>query len=118
MKKKTTPLAKLRKEVQKIAPNLEPDDDAFRAAVVMFAALEHGADEDKLIAFTGEPEDFVNELGRRLRQGKIWDGKKTRADWFKENGTISFWLDVCTGLGFLNRTRQRKVVSHKIGARA
>jgi hypothetical protein len=99
-------LKRLKEEVKKVTGSVE-DDDGFKAGVCLLAALQVGAAPDKIAKFTGYPRSLVREFGRNLRANGVWKDGGTHADWFGENGGISFCCDVNVARGFMARSQGR-----------
>jgi len=99
-------------EVQKIDPDLNPDEDedAFKVAVVlMAAALVTGPDVVRLATFTKYPAVFVAEIDQRMRAAGLWkDGGVEGGHWFKgdEWRVCSFLADVMVAQGLLLTQRR------------
>jgi len=103
MKRQLT-LKNFEEEVMKLDPKTGPDDPVFSTAVFMLAALQVGANADRVAKFCGYRRDYVRERARRLREAKVWVGGKTNCEWFEENGGIAFWCDVLVAEGLLDRS--------------
>ena len=97
-------LSAIKTELHKMDTSLKDDDSAFRTGIVMLSALQVGPSNEALRQFTGYPRAFVRETTERLRQGGVFHGGKVRCEWFEENGSVSFWLDVGVGLGWFEKT--------------
>jgi len=68
-----------------------------------------GPNPDEIHRFIGGRAGFsrrqARNWGRRLRQQKIWDGRKIAANWLdKKTGGSAFWLDLAVMDGYLERT--------------
>ena len=109
----------IRKEVKRMDQNLNEEDTSFKAAVVLFSALEVGPSAPKVAEFTGYPLTLCQEFSARLRESGVWKDGKTHCEWFDEKyGEIAFWMDVCVAQGLVERSKpRRKPKSHKIGAK-
>lgn len=93
------------KEVQHLDPKMtNPQEDSFRTAVLLLAALQETPNILKLTKFTGYPREFVRERVQRARKAKIFVGAEVACEWFEENGGIAFWCDVLVVEGLLSRT--------------
>jgi hypothetical protein len=93
------------KTILKMDPGLTPDDEAFKAQLVMLAALDQETlDVRKLAKFTGVSVGLVNKFAHNLRKNGVWKGRKIYADWFGENGGIEFNLDTCVAIGWMERS--------------
>lgn len=93
-------------EVAKIndAP-FNPEDEGDQAALVLLSSLEVGTKVRDLARFTGVPFKRVSTFVSRLKSNGIFKGDKIYADWFDENGGISFTLDVLVATGMMARSR-------------
>lgn len=103
LKKSVLELQKIQKEVARLDPSIKENSATFKTAVMLLSALQVGANEEKVMAFTGFSKSFVTSRARRLRKSGIWDGDKTACEWFGEDGGIAFWADVCVAEGLLQR---------------
>lgn len=93
------------KAIRKMDSGLKPDDEAFKAQLVMLSALDQETlDVRKLAKFTGVPLGLVNKFAHNLRKAGTWQGRKIHANWFGESGGIEFNLDVCVAIGWMERT--------------
>lgn len=96
----------VKKEIKRMDPALDENDDAFKAAVIMLYGSITGKHHSRsLQAKTGYPMDFIVSVTGNLRKSGIWtkDGK-TAADWNnEESGGVEFWIHVSVGLGFIER---------------
>lgn len=102
-------LEEIKRMVSGLDAKLQPEEEAFKAAVVLLSALEVGADAEKLHRFTGYPLPFIRRLEERLRENGVWRGEKTCAAWDREDGgVIAFWLDVLVALGHARRTHEER----------
>lgn len=91
--------------VEGLDPNLDPNLDTFRSALLLLSSAVVGPDEAKVAAFTGLPAAFVAERAERLRASGVWTGEgKIAADWWdEETGGIAFWIDVNVAEGLMER---------------
>jgi hypothetical protein len=97
-------MADIKQFIKTLDPGLPEDDDAFKTATLLLAALIVGADEEKLADFTGLDPDFIAPRAERLRQNGVWQGEQTHCDWDnEEGGAIAFWLDVNVAEGYMGR---------------
>src|ERR1700730_5635785 len=80
---KNASLDVIKREVEKLDPNLDQSDFGFRAAVVlMSAAFVTGPDTESLAAFTGYPLSLVVEISGRMIQAGLWrDGVVNSDHW-------------------------------------
>lgn len=97
-------LRQIKNAIHKLDPAIEPDDNAYQAAVIMLAALQVGANIRQIARFTGYLIHEVAEIGRRLRANGVWCGSKTRCEWFEKDGGLAFWMDANVALGYMERT--------------
>jgi hypothetical protein len=87
--------------------HLDVRDRAFRVALILACSVRIGPNVRRIAHYTGYPYQFVEEVGRRLRQSKIWNGRFIDAtNWCKEDGALAFWCEVNVGLGQLKRTKR------------
>jgi hypothetical protein len=101
-------LKEARHIVKELDPGLRTTDDAFKAALVLLAAVEVGVDAEKIYKFTEAKVSqlFIGRCFDNLRRSGIFeDDKIHHSGWFdKESGWISFWLDVAVAQGLVKRT--------------
>ena len=109
----------IRKEISRMDPNLDPDEDGFVAAVVMLSALQVGTGILELTKYTGYEAKRIGWIIENLVRNRIFGGGKVAAsDWFGEEGGCAFWLCVACAAGMLQRSvRKRAATSYKIGAK-
>jgi hypothetical protein len=81
--------------------------NCLRAAAVLVSAVQVGSTVQALSEFTHYPRPFVAQIVRRAQANRIFtaDHRVAGADWFGEDGTLAFLLDVNCALGFMVRTR-------------
>ncbi len=101
----TLTLRRIKKEIHHLDSTLSEDDTAFKTAMILFAALEVGANEKRVMEFTGLDRSFVAPRAKRLRENRVWVRGKTHCEWFGENGSIAFWADVFVAEGLMKRVR-------------
>jgi hypothetical protein len=101
---------RIRSEIRNMDPNVEEDSDNFRAALILLSALEVGTTIHALVRFTGLPRVSVTWIVNNIRRNGIFTrkGQIGGAAWFEKDGGISFWLDVCSALGLMEKTRRKK----------
>lgn len=97
-------LEEIKDELRKMDPDFDPDSDTGRAQIVLISALEVGPNQRKIAKFTGLSLPIVAKFAHNLKKNGVWKNGKVYADWFEENGGISFNLDTCVALGWLDRT--------------
>jgi len=99
----TVTIDTIRREIIRLDPKLSPDDDSYKAAVILLASgVVVGPNIKRLAKFTRYPRLKVAKFSKRLREQGVWRGAKVHGDWFGENGGISFWLDVGVATGMFN----------------
>lgn len=100
----TGTMDRIRGVVEAIDPGMAPEDDAYRASVILVASINVGPNADKIAKLTGYPRSYVRAIGSRLRQNGIWAGDRVCADWLDpEEGWVAFMCDLNVALGVLNR---------------
>jgi hypothetical protein len=72
--------------------------------VLLLASSHTGPSAEKLRLFSGKPRSVVREAARRFRVVGIWKGH-IDADWFGEDGGLSFILDTQVVAGLVKRIR-------------
>lgn len=99
-----------KKTVQELDPNWSEADEGFRAAVIMLYGSMRGIHHAKtLCAKTGYDQALCNKVAANLRKNGIWQGEKTHCNWHdKENGGMSFMLDVNIALGYMARIKSKE----------
>lgn len=93
--------------VRELDQALGDEDDYFKSAVLLLAALSVGQDVERLADFTGFPLEFIEPRAWRLKKNGIWKDGQTRANWFDEDGGgVAFWMDVALAEGLLESRSQ------------
>jgi hypothetical protein len=93
------------KEVKRLDPQVNKEDDAFKTGVLLLASLQEGANIQRLAKFTGYDKGFIRERAARARKNGIFVGGEVRCDWFDEKaGGVAFWVDVLVAQGLLARS--------------
>ena len=105
MKKEIT-LSLLSKELKKF--DITPDSDEYVVGLTLLAGLHVGANADSIARFIKQPRSKVREIGKRLRKNFVWQGSKTYCDWFEKDGGVSFCLDCCIGMGWMEKVKAKK----------
>jgi len=84
--------------------DLQSDDPAFRAAVILLAGLEFGHNIDLLARRTGYDRGLVARIARRLIDNGVWKSGVTIADWSSaDEASGTFWNDVAVAEGKMCR---------------
>ena len=99
-------LERLVKEVHHLDPKLSEEDDAFKCAVILLtAAIVTGPNIAKVSKFCQYPKSLVRRFATNFRNSEIWGHKYIcSSDWNdRKSGGVAFWLDIATGLGFIER---------------
>ena len=99
-------LEKIKAAVAAVDPQMDPEDDAYKASVILLASISDGIgpSADKIAELTGHPRSYVRTIASRLRKSGIWQGGKVHCNWFDaEEGWVAFMCDVNVALGMLNR---------------
>lgn len=103
-------LAQIRRTVRDLDPQLEADDDVYKAAVCLLSTLTIGAHARRVAKFTGYPYRFVAPLAWHWRANRVWvrrrrlPAKICHSGWGDpEHGCVAFWLDVMVGMGLVTR---------------
>jgi hypothetical protein len=82
------------------------DKRTSECMVVMVAALEVGADVDRLVEYTGYPREFIETISRRMRRARLWVGELVDdREWWdeRENLTSGFLAHALVAQGQLIR---------------
>lgn len=112
--KQTTPaalsssdlLARIREGIKSSDPNVNEDDESYKAAAVLLAAINVGQNQSKIVKLLGYPRALVAKFAYNLKKSGVWKNGKTYAEWNDpENGGIAFWMDVCVAQGLMERAR-------------
>lgn len=92
--------------VQKMDPGLQPDDEAYKATVVLLSSLEVGPHIQRLKKFTGYPRELLMKFSHFLRKNGVWRGGRVYADWFDEKeGAAALIMDSLVAQGMMERSR-------------
>lgn len=90
--------------VRELDPDLDEQDDGFKAAMVLVAGLMVGPITSKVSELTKLPLAFVEKCASNLEASGVWKDGKTHADWDDpEQGGWAFWMDVLVAEGMLER---------------
>lgn len=99
-------LRSVRKELKRMDPNLSPDDESYRYALVMLTACQVGPNADKIARRARMPRSEARTLTAACRRTGIFKGTRVAGGhWFKKGGGMDFWLDVCVAQGLMVRTQ-------------
>lgn len=99
-------LARIKADLKKSEPEMDENDESFKAAVVLLASARIGTSQSTLHKVTGYSRPQIAKFSHYLKKSGIWRGRKVYAEWAdKENGVIAFWCDVLTAQGILERSR-------------
>ena len=90
-------------ELKRLDHNLDPESETFRYALALLSSAIVGPNIGRIQEFTGLPKRFLQTVSIRARTNKMWIRGKIHADWFGDNGGISFWMDVATVQGLVAR---------------
>ena len=94
------------KEIKRLDPGISKDDDAFKTGVLLLAALQEGANMQRLAKFTGYDKSFIRVRVTRARDNGIFVGGRVHCDWFDDkSGAVAFWADVLVAQGLLARSK-------------
>ena len=97
-------LTEVEADVQSLDPALDRDDEAFKVAVVLLAALQVGADVERVAEFTQFDREWLEGVAANLTASGIWQDGHTACSWFEEGGGIEFWIDVLVGQGLVEKS--------------
>lgn len=96
-----------KKEIERMDPNINKDDEAYKVAVLlMYGSLSGKHHSKTLYAKTLYPMEFIKTVVKRLKDNGVWENGKTNASWDGESGGVEFWLHVTVGLGFIESVKQ------------
>lgn len=106
MSNKMETLGDVKAEVRRMDPDLDEDDDGFKAATVLLASVVVGTNQRGLVKFTHYPAALIAKFAANLRRSGIWikDGRVAHSGWLDKDGGIAFWMDVCVAQGLLMRS--------------
>lgn len=94
---------KVRKVLAQMDETMVPTSSSYAEAAVLLASLIVGASEDDIASGLGYDRQFVDIVGNRLRNAKIWMAgevdPRAVARWESENGGVAFFCDVNVALG-------------------
>jgi len=97
----------IKQYVRELDPKLEEKDEAFEAAVILFAILEVGTNIKALWHFTGYDIITIHHYMKNWKANGIVEGENVyHSGWDDKDaftGQVSFWLDVCCGMGLMVR---------------
>lgn len=98
-----------RKYLEETLVELEPDlegteeDDSYRTALFLLAAITYGSDTTSLARVTKLPRQFVSQIRQRMISAQLWTEIDVACDhWYRSDGafcTTYFWLDVLVAEG-------------------
>jgi hypothetical protein len=120
---KEAALQSMRKDVRNIDETLEEDTYAFQSAMVLLASELVGPYIERIVTFLGYPRGFVQAIGARLQEAKIWEHDQVHCGgWFDpKKGAIAFMLDLGVAEGKMMRRwsqEQNKYVYYATGISA
>jgi len=79
------------------------EQDDYRCAVLLLAALQIGTSIEQLTHFTKYPRQFVSRVYERMQEAELWVGDQVRCDHWKREDKVSFdvdfWMDVLVAYG-------------------
>jgi hypothetical protein len=99
----------LKKTLIEIDPSLErcEEDESFKTALVLLAALSCGPNVGRLADITHAPREFVTTIRRRMIQVGLWTELDVCCDhWFASASVLrpaAFWSDVLIAQGLVTR---------------
>lgn len=90
--------------LQRARPELSPDSDEYRAAMVLLVGLATSFNIDRIVARTKYSREFVARCVRRLIDNSIRVDGESVVTWSPENlADDDFWMDVEVALGRCHR---------------
>ena len=91
--------------VRAMDDKLAEDSQAFTVAVVLVAAAQVGPNADRIAKRGRLTRAVARSWAKRARSAGVFQGPRIHhSGWFdKKSGGISFWLDVATVEGYLQR---------------
>lgn len=95
----------LEETLVELEPELEgtEEDDSYRTALVLLAAITCGPDPTGLARITELPRQFVSKIRQRMIRAQLWTEIDVACDhWYCSDGafyTTRFWLDVLVAEG-------------------
>lgn len=93
------------KRIEALRPDLDPETETFKAAVVLVTGGIVGQGIHKLAAATGYATEFVARCARRLVDNGVWPDGMAFTDLHEGVGSDAFWADVAVAEGKLCRRR-------------
>ncbi len=89
---------------------IDEDNDSFESAVVMIAAIFVGPSEEQIARVTGYSQEFVSQIGARLKESGLWTTDGT--DYYEwdhtKMGCIRFVADLGVAEGICFRTAEKR----------
>ena len=97
-------LCNWKKVLKELDPNLSSDSEAFKAGLILLAALDVGTSVGAIRGATELPLTTVRLACRNLRSSGVFKGGKIYCEWDDEkSGGIAFWMDVAVANGLIQR---------------
>ena len=97
-------IAKISARIRRYNPDVDPNSDTFKAAVLLLAALEYGQNIDVLARRTGFDRSLVARCVRRLIDNGVWQSGRAVTEWSPADEACgSFWNDVAVAEGKMCR---------------
>jgi len=95
----------LKETLLELDPRLEgtEEDNSYRTALVLLAAIACGSDTTRLARVTELPRQFISEIRKRMIRAQLWTELDVCCDhWYVSDGVVCttyFWLDVLVAQG-------------------
>ena len=95
--------------------NSPRDSDDVLCGAVMLAALREGPILERIADALAVNIEKIRPFFNRLRKNSVFTRTKVRgAEWLEDGASVAFCLDVCVGIGLLQRAKMSPK-SKKIG---
>src|ERR1700692_1774194 len=108
---KEAALREMRKDVWNLDETLAENSYTFAAAMILLSSELVGPYVERIATFLGYPRAFVQVIGARLQEAKIWESDEVHSvEWFDpKKGAISFMLDLSVAEGkWMRRVSQER----------
>jgi hypothetical protein len=114
----------LKETLLELEPKLEgaEEDDSYKTALVLLAAITCGSDTTQLAQVTELPRQFVSKIRQRMITAELWTelGAACGENWYASDGgfcTTYFWLDVLVAQGRVLRRWVKEEGQYRYWAR-
>jgi len=92
------------REIEKQIKRWELDGEDANIGRLLLGSALFGPNYRRLSKRFGFSRQWAAPIAQRLRQNRVWVGRRVAAAWFANDGGIAFMADVCVAKGYMTRT--------------